>query len=246
MPWTINENGERDYKVSSYCKEELPTWGELYNRFYVNLDDLVRYDPDNKNQQTLDIYWKIPARKMLLALVCNQINKMIFEDGMRDDVLEWINQNIRKSATDIRFSLPIITYDNTISSFQEKWEEFSNLYKIGTTMIPPIYYIPSPSGKPNPFQISSVKRININSLDTVLHLTPIIQYRLSDRIFDTFILNYYSDEHNVLYKKLLKFIFNDVIHYFEDPIGWKDASGSPIGSYEPIRNCNGVGMDPAL
>lgn len=48
------------------------------------------YDPATDSTD-LDMYWKIPRKQLLIALACNQFNKMIIEDGYLDDLLKLIS-----------------------------------------------------------------------------------------------------------------------------------------------------------
>lgn len=100
MPW-VNENGEDVYKASLYAKEELPTWDELYSEFYKK--QTFFYDP--KRENVLDPYWGIPRDIVLLATCCNQLNKLIFEDGHKEDLIKVYNNVIYRSVNDVRFSL---------------------------------------------------------------------------------------------------------------------------------------------
>ena len=86
MPWNKDINGDPKYDLSVYAKEELPTWSEVYNEFYKQ--KMFSYSITDPSQQTIDPYWKIPHMKYIIMTVCNQFNKMIFEDGYKDEIIK--------------------------------------------------------------------------------------------------------------------------------------------------------------
>ena len=80
---------------SIYVKEDLPTWSEVYYEFYKNKTFSFDHEDDNQLND-IDKYWKIPRRKVLLATVANQFNKMLYEDGYSDKFMTFLNNNITK------------------------------------------------------------------------------------------------------------------------------------------------------
>lgn len=233
MPWKINENGEREYVVSIYTKEELPTWAEVYEDFYKGR--VLFYDPNDESHQKLDTYWKIPKRKYILAIICNQFNKMLFEENMKNSIIESIhNMNI----IDIRFIIdPIKKFDDIINV---------DINEIKTEIAPPIYTMPLPNGKKNPFIINKHKRININKLDKILALSLLVTIE-KDQEPITLFISPIDDQQTYLYDKIMKKMMYPYIEYFEGSgIGWKDENGN-IMELDPLkRNCSGAGYDPAL
>ncbi len=125
MPWIKDENGEDKYIASRYTKEELPTWNEVYNKWYKGCSgDLYQFKPNRDVER--DTYWKIQKKLFLLAIVCNQFNKMMYEDGY----INKINDLFEGEYDNIAFELVPITTDK-------------NKF--------PIYSISNPKGNDNPF-----------------------------------------------------------------------------------------------
>lgn len=221
MPWVKNKDGSKNYVPSAYTKEELPTWNELYNEFYKN--QYYVYAHLDRDHLKRDPYWKIPHMKYLLAVVCNQLNKMLFEDGMEKDVVEYANILMGPGIEYIAFYIELD--DHTAPSWM-----------IGSDVIPPIYTIPFPNGEPNPFAISNVERINIAEIKGHdMYLMPKIGF---------------SDVSSMApidlekFNKILDFMMKNVKKYFEgEGVGWKDDEGHLI-DVDPTKPSNGT--DPAL
>lgn len=135
MPWIKDSNDEDKYIASKFAKEELPTWNEVYNEWYKKYkDDLYTYRTERDTE--IDTYWKIPKKKYLLAAVCNQFNKMIFEDKL--DI---------EYTLDLRFAL--------YPDFQDQYiDEF-----------PTIYTFKNPRGNENPFITLSQRHLIIENED---------------------------------------------------------------------------------
>lgn len=93
MPWIKDSNNEDKYIASRYSRNELPTWNEVYNDWYCKYDVLSRYTYDTKSDTEIDPYWKIPRKLYLLAVVCNQFNKMIFEDKIINENIHFVLYN---------------------------------------------------------------------------------------------------------------------------------------------------------
>ena len=148
MPWMVDKNGEEYYKASMYVKEELPTWNEVYNVWYKQ--KMFTFDSE-KDSKPIDPYWKIPVKKYLLATVCNQFNKMIFED----------NYPLPENCKYLSFSLT----RNYPSS------EYGN---VGDPPYAPpvIYSFKNPNGYSNPF-ITKYPRIDITGIDK-MKIYPLI------------------------------------------------------------------------
>ena len=169
MPWKENpETKEKDYELSLYAKEELPTWSEVFNDWFNGKHYI--YDPNYPSHQELDKYWKIPRKKYLLAIVCNQFNKTLFEDGKKEKLLDFINNETKVgygwTAVDVRFVIEGLYPDNL---FPEKYtvDEYNKItsdrlneifVNDGSTTPPPIYTIPLPTGKDNVFIVNGHPR----------------------------------------------------------------------------------------
>lgn len=228
MPWITDSNGEKKYQVSIYAKEELPTWDEIYNKFYK--EGITSYDPGEESHQDTDIYWKLPSRKVILATVCNQFNKMLFEDGKLQETIEYINENIMQGAIDIRFTceliepcdyIPQTAFDHNI----ERWVTKINKMYLGLATPPPVYTIPFPSGVANPFITSSISRIDISKLDEVMYLYPVILFKTEEGS-KVYAPKASDKEQKDDYENIIKFMIRDIIDYSEgEAIGWKDMDG---------------------
>lgn len=254
MPWKKNKNGDNVYIPSIYTKEELPTWAEVYEDFYMN--KFFVYDPNDPSHQRLDLYWKIPRRKYLLSVICNQFNKMLFEDGMLKDLVEILNKDAW-GCTDVRFSCePIEDYNpaNAKGNVEEDYKKFVIQWKkmidktlLGSTLAPPIYTIPLPSGEINPFITSRHPRIDINAIDRKMCLIPIIKLHDIGNEYSIAAPLPYEEWNKDKYYSIIEFMMKPFKDYFEgDSVGWKDENGNIILSEPTKHSCNGVGYDPAL
>lgn len=226
MPWINDENGKKKYIPSIYAKEELPTWNEVYNEFYRNR--VYMYSHIDLNHLKRDPYWKIPHQKYLLAVVCNQLNKMIFEDDMKDDVIHYMQDILSDRVRYVAFVLETDNDHNPV---------------IPDPSSPPaIYTIPLPTGEPNPFIIpSAVDRINIAEVKgTDLYLVPWIGYDVSG--------GFHVPELNMDHlDKLIDFMMRQMKSYFEgEGVGWKDSNGKLIESEPNLDYNHYAGVDPAL
>lgn len=143
MPWIKDSNNEYKYIASKYTKEELPTWNEVYNEWYIKYkDDLYTFKTERDTE--MDTYWNIPKKKYLLAVICNQFNKMISEDNFHIEEIEDIYN--------IHFSL--YSYN-------------TDLFRDGST---PIYSFKNPRGNENPFITSSPRNYISKDGDCVMVL----------------------------------------------------------------------------
>lgn len=242
MPW-IDKDGSREYKVSAYAKEELPTWSEVYDEFYKRKSFI--YFPDKEEDQVLDPYWKIPRLKVLLATVCNQFNKMIFEDDVKNEMLKslYADNDYCRNPVDIRF---ICEIDDAVNC-KINWSQILIKKNVGMFLPPPIYTIPLPTGKRNPFITSKRERININDISTPMSVYPIISYKPEDGSTVFYAPVYIDDMQRDGYMRVLESMMKTFKDYFEGSgIGWKDKDGNLIESDPMKRSCDGVGYDPAL
>lgn len=255
MPWVTDINGDRMYKLSIYAKEELPTWSEVYDLFYTQKQFV--FDPNGPEASELDLYWKIQKRKYLLAIVCNQFNKMLFEDGMKKDLMTFIHNEIRDDCIDVRFTCePIDDYElpEDLSTIQEDYERFVTRWKkaiddkfVGTAMPPPIYTFPLPTGESNPFLISKHPRVDINTIHTKMCLVPILKFGRQGNDYSIAAPLPYEEWNEDDYNKIIDFMMRPFKEYFEGAgIGWKDKDGNLL-EVDPLkRSCDGAGYDPAL
>ena len=170
MPWYVDANGQRKYRLSMYAKEELPTWSEVYDEFYMNqyYDDRTYYTDEMLTK--IDPYWKIERYKVLLATVCNQFNKMIFEDGYKS-ILQKAFEQERYYEDEAGRSVELVDIIFTCDPYtgREGNPRYDTL-----NVAPPIYTIPLPTGKPNPFIIGKHPRSDITKFTDPLEFRAII------------------------------------------------------------------------
>lgn len=222
MPWIKDINNDDKYVPSIYAKEELPTWIEMYEDFWLKKS--FKYDKENPDDK-LDIYWNIPRKKYLMATACNQLNKMLIEDKVfHDKVIEYIhstckNSFLKSGIKDIYFVMVN-----------------SNMYQDTFDELPVIFTFPHPKGIKNPFIISNTPRVDISD-DSSYSMSLIIKGLFDLRL-------YWNSK---IFLDTLTFMMKDIIDYFEgEGIGWKDKDGHLIESKNIENNCNSSGFDPAL
>lgn len=241
MPWIKDQNNEDVYQVSQYAKEELPTWSEVYEEFYKNR----LYIPDEyiKTLDVEDIYWKIKHNKFLMITICNQFNKMITEDGYRDTILQVCQKMLDGEVVSVTFIL--LNYAITDQYYLEAVKYYTETLNEEV----PIYYVPMPDGKENPFIISKNRmRISSSDIDDKLILYPIIVSRDEDGDSSIYIPEFMTTEIGYEdYMEIINTMIKPFKEYFEgEAVGWKDENGSVIESEPLQRGCSGTGYDPAL
>ena len=272
MPWTTDGNGERVYKVSLYAKEELPTWNEIYE--WLKTPRALMYSPDTEEGKVMDPYWKVPAVKYRLATVCNQFNKMLFEDGMEQKLIDYFNNlpnGLAGTVSDIRFILEPINLewlktartldkDSISEAYTKHQNDMIHKFSVGDPNTPPpIYTIPLPTGENNPFITNDFPRTNINDINEYpLIVTPVMKVDLPDLDTHKGVFYLYIpdltlppeliDKDTVIkyYSTIISLMVKEVKSYFENGVGWKDENGDLIEKAPPTTSCQGVGVDPAL
>ena len=228
MPWVTDNNGENKYVVSIYDKDCLPTWEELYNQFYKKR--MFNYEPHNRAHIFQnDHYWNRPIRKMLLAWGCNQLNKMIFEDGV--DVAQFLRCKYGSLFEKVHF---ILVNGTSIKEGEQILDdEIIDLTQLKCA--PPIYSCKVPStGEPSIFQ-SNHPHIDIDELNHPIQIVAVLSTDVGLSVSTSQEL-----------EEVIRFVLKDVINYFENGIGWKDVEGNILPSDQPSKKCEGAGFDPAL
>lgn len=253
MPWTTAGNkDERKYVVSKYAKEELPTWSEVYEEFYKN--KMYSYNIEDPNHTSeLDPYWCMHRRKVIIATVCNQFNKTIFEDGYKKKLIQMIHDTLYANPDDVRFVCETIQpwvypkEGRTFSEYTTEWQEFCINKFVGINSPPPIYQIPFPNGKPNPFVTSNIPRIDISN-SKLMCIYPVIRFASPGMDHSIIAMDPSTNsEFKVeFHQKIIDFMMLPYKEYFENGIGWKDENGNLLESTPMTRLCDGVGSDPAL
>ena len=91
MPWIKDINNESKYIPSIFVKEELPTWNEMYEDFWLG----KVYDYDKTKCTEYTKYWNIPIKLFILGIACNQLNKMILEsEDIKRFIVDKYNENM--------------------------------------------------------------------------------------------------------------------------------------------------------
>lgn len=260
MPWITNADGDREYVLSAYTKDDLPTWYEVYDEWYKKQQFF--YDPEM--DYPADPYWGIPHRKYLIATVCNQFNKMLFEDGVREPLLKFFNNYVKTGGTvsDIRF---VIESDMSylrmhVSELNESLDNYNNhimdLYKkynVGKDEAPPIYTLTIPGSQKNIFIVNNHPRINVDDINIPICVMPAVKVSMQPidgkeaflwSILDPAKIKMSEDFNNghQLFAATMQYMLEPFRQYFENGVGWKDASGKLIDS-TPVQKPS---PDPAL
>lgn len=204
MPWLLSEDNSLRYELSAYVKEELPTWEEIWYDFYMG--KCFNYDPNIDAHKTNDMYWKLPRRLYLMAIVCNEINKRLHEDGRLRSVITSVMKDYDAIINNIYCSL--IEDPDTFKALEH----------------PIIYHITHPKGHKNPFVFSTKNRIDVrdNLCSKKLTFGFIVDTATGTDVItvDTDITRFY-----ILIDQMLL----DIKSYFSgDEVGWKDDSGNVI------------------
>lgn len=178
MPYIRDENDQDIYIPSKYAKEELPTWDEIYNQFF--LEKVGFYDPRNEEHQIPDMYWKLPHRKMLLGWMANQFNKMLLEDREHTaKVKDAINElGVLKQSTsivhDIRFIL--VEYSDDPETAGVNFLRAINASDRNTIILPEIYTLEIPSTNERSIFASDLPSFNMRDFNDLIFLGMMISY----------------------------------------------------------------------
>ena len=202
-------------KTSIYSKDELPTWEELYKFYKEENFEYSRYDYDIPT----DPYWKRPRKVVLLALICNQLNKMLYEDNV--DITSLIDKYNLKMFKFLLFPCHFKIIEDPV-------------------VPPPIYSIPHPeTGKFSIFITNEHPRFSIDDFQKF--------HPETDNICLSVAFNSDCNEgSDNICRDVMDFLMIPIVNYFEGRgIGWKDYNGELI-PYERINHCHGAGYDPAL
>lgn len=226
VPSPSDDNINKDelvYKPSIYAKEELPTWAEVYEEFYLGKQYF--YDP-NKDEE-IDPYWKIPHKKFLIAVVCNQFNKMLYEDKMMYNICKELT---REFCTPI-IGLQFICRDSC--NFNSDIFDHSFFETIST-----IYTFPLPTGKDNPFITNNHHRTDITSLNCKFYIVPVLKLNDPDISKPIVYPVHYTRDH---FSEIMEIMIKEFKQYFTGDIGWKDSNGKLIEGDSGCRDCTGAG-----
>lgn len=265
MPW-VDNGVEKKYVESRYLHDELPTWNEVYNEFWLNKAFSYNEERDSERK---DPYLNIPYRKYLLMMMCNQLNKNLYEDNCMDKFIEFLNQNLNIDETNFTYHknakfMLLINYHagkmlidkgKNIDGVPNQIKDVINtihpskiVIRGGEALLDeyPIIYSTYKNSN-NPFRdmesVKSTKRIYLEDLTMSqdIHLVLYISIK-NDNNEDLGYMIYDKD----FMEKAIGFMMKPYIEYFEGPgIGWKDENGNVIDS-DKSHNCIGSGFDAAL
>jgi hypothetical protein len=154
MPWIKSKDGSMGYKASHiYFKADLPT-----NAEFLDFVEAKNYSYTYSEELEVDRYWEVHKQKRLLSVCCNQLNKIIFEDGLKDKLIEYLNGVNNDKYTDVRF---------IIGDYEAMSECVINI-KIAHMMTdtpPNVYYVKKVANDPF-VSISKHKRTDITDWTT--------------------------------------------------------------------------------
>ena len=136
--------------MNIYCKDDLPTWNEMYYEFWNN--KLFYFNPSDHNE--MDLYWNTEHNRMILGFACNQLNKMISDS--KEQLLSFI-QNIFN--------------DFNIKNF---YFILSNDVEISEDTIPCVYALKIPSTKQFSIFSSNHKRKDLAEINKNIELKLIL------------------------------------------------------------------------
>lgn len=248
--------------LSAFSPTELPTWSEIHDEYYTQmfLRSKHTYDPDEVYAE--DSFWKVPRRKVLIALMCNQFNKMVYEDGYKDDLIKLINSVYTKKifndlavGFDVRFSATVIPDmgkgDQILGA--EEWDNFERArfnnpealsFIAGTDFY--IYRFTNPNGFDDPL-VTKQPGINIDTISSIMCVFPMV--KLSSSVNGQV---RYSVMEILPFDPLTKDAYNSIIEFMMEPykeyfggesVGFKD---NVIMTKQPTTHKPYVlGYDPA-
>ena len=207
-----------------YTKDNLPTWKEIYDTWESKI---FSFDPNTfTGDYTNDPYWLIPTPEYRIEMLANYLNYKLLRDGM--DSLSYTlicpNQilgNDDEWDNDEEFPIEYIRFGVMKEKDLNDDEEFNNAMQFAVD--PPVYCF--------------LKAIS----DGFVSLVAFVQLK---RDINLQVNGYITDTHQETLEKIIRPLINDVITYFENGVGWKDANGNLIPS-EPTTGCNS-GVDLAL
>lgn len=196
MVWVRNDNGSFEYKASKiYFKSILPT-----NAEFIKFINDRSYTFQSSKDTEMDRFWKVPHQKYLMAICCNQLNKIIYEDNHDSAALEYLSSSHVMKCVAMAFIL--ITHDNYESDTFEMSEYLSYLEG---SMPPPTYFITKMFDDPFT-SISTHEKIDITDSSEWGHfdLALITQYKNNESAKYDISISCNTDELNVVMNKLLE------------------------------------------
>ena len=158
MPWEINEVGERVYVPSIFINDELPSFSEMFDWFNLYFIETKLIGTQEGYELFTEVskdllldhpYWNMSNRLCQLVMACNQLNKMILENGFDKEIgcdtpIHFVLMYMVKDLDD-----PIETHLYYLSN--NPVNEVNLVKPITEDKKPPIYTLEHPSGKISPF-----------------------------------------------------------------------------------------------
>ena len=161
--------------ISIYCKDDLPTWHEMYYEFWNK--KLFTFNPLDENE--IDLYWKIEHNKMILGFACNQLNKMILENKI--NLLNFVKETLS---------------DDQIKNF---YFILSNDIEVCVENMPSIYALKIPSTKKYSIFSTDYKRKDLSTITQSVELRLIIV----KNSYDFKIIDISSEVFSVILNKIM-------------------------------------------
>jgi hypothetical protein len=158
---------------------------------------------------------------------------MIYEDNLKDQIINELNSKIDKEIVGIRFiygTKDDMYFDIVNCSHKYKDKIFD--------IAPDIYTIPMPNGNQNPFIISKHPRINVTELKDPNRIYPVLQVK-STKVAGYAI--YSPNIDNEDFDTTIEVMMKQYINYFSGDIGWKDSDGQLIECDNNCKQCTGAG-----
>lgn len=186
-------------EISKFSVNELPTWEEIlrwYKEYHIKGDNT--FDPSK--DRAIHRYWKIPEKRVMFALICNQFNKMIAEDGYMSGLSDIINNSDIGITClhSVSFCLTLAEIPELMSRPSEKRFNIYNITKPGSTIDPfasghphlcvnditvvpsdPLMVTPVLVGDGDEYNMQSILRPHPDSTCEELQYNTIIEYMMT-------------------------------------------------------------------
>ena len=225
MPWKKNENNESVYIPSVYSKDDLPTWDEAIRWMLMMEDNGWNYYCRASLKDDMP-YWKIPTELYLCATCCNQLNKMLHEDGLFVDE-EFLTTLNNFCHYEDEYNKKIIPDDEFVVNlgFQIYTADVEPDYPIGKLIFTLNNNADQLTRKSDEYQRVDIRELTVPfGITAVLNCTDRKRYTVDKKDAGT----------------LAGMVFKPIIQYFDGKPGWKDIESTK----EPVK-CP-AGYDPAL
>ena len=245
MRQTMNGSDHFEYDASIYCKDDLPTWREIYN-WYKNKRFV--YDPWSDDAHKLDLYWNIPFKAFEIYTCVNYFNMKSAE----------MYNNSKKEFEEKKYKglFTFIAENDDSDDVKLKYDKLP--LGIDSLIPPPIHTFILPNGEKNFMNTKYPRKYVEPGKIPPLKFHIVCDYESEEEGKIRFTM-YPDKDYTIVEKegKLPKqekllcmnfdhimyfFFMRDIMLYFEgERVGWKDY----ISNHHPIKQCV-TGFDPAL